>query len=30
MNFVEVNGGNKTQREICHKVVGHMIETLLP
>ena len=30
MNFVEVNGGNKTQRDICHKVVGHMIWQLLP
>ena len=30
MNFVEVNGGNKVQREICHKVVGHMITKLLP
>ena len=30
MNFVEVNGGNKTQREICHKVVAHMIGQLLP
>ena len=30
MNFVEVNGGNKTQRDICHKVVNHMIKTLLP
>ena len=30
MNFVEVNGGNKTQREICHKVVAHMIKKLLP
>tara|TARA_B100000902_G_scaffold377698_1_gene410201 strand:- start:2408 stop:2830 length:423 start_codon:yes stop_codon:yes gene_type:complete len=30
MNFVEVNGGNKVQREICHKVVAHMIKKLLP
>ena len=30
MNFVEVNGGNKVQKEICHKVVGHMIKKLLP
>ena len=30
MNFVEVNGGNKVQREICHKVVSHMIKKLLP
>ena len=30
MNFVEINGGNKTQREICEKVVGHMISELLP
>ena len=30
MNLVEVNGGNKTQREICHKVVAHMIWQLLP
>ena len=30
MNFIEVNGGNKTQREICEKVVGHMISKLLP
>ena len=30
MNFVEVKGGNKTQREICHKVVNHMIWQLLP
>ena len=30
MNLVEVNGGNKTQREICHKVVAHMIKKLLP
>ena len=30
MNFVEINGGNKTQREICEKVVGHMISKLLP
>ena len=29
MNFVEINGGNKTQREICEKVVGHMISKLL-
>ena len=30
MNIVEVNGGNKVQREICHKVVGYMISKLLP
>ena len=30
MNIVEVNGGNKVQREICHKVVSHMIKKLLP
>ena len=30
MNFIEVNGGNKTQREICEKVVHHMISKLLP
>ena len=30
MNLVEVNGGNKTQREICHKVGAHMIKKLLP
>ena len=30
MNFIEVNGGNKVQREICHKVVSHMIKKLLP
>ena len=30
MNFVEVNGGNKVQKEICHKVVSHMIKKLLP
>ena len=30
MNFVEINGGNKTQREICEKVVHHMISKLLP
>ena len=30
MNFVEVNGGNKVQKEICHKVVNHMIKKLLP
>ena len=30
MNFVEVNGGNKVQREICEKVVHHMISKLLP
>ena len=30
MNFVEVNGGNKVQKEICHKVVAHMIKKLLP
>ena len=30
MNFVEVNGGNKFQREICEKVIHHMISELLP
>ena len=30
MNFIEVNGGNKTQREICENVVHHMISKLLP
>ena len=30
MNFVEVNGGNNVQKEICHKVVSHMIKKLLP
>ena len=30
MNFIEVNGGNKVQREICHKVAAHMIKKLLP
>lgn len=30
MNFVEVNGSNATKREICHKVVAHMIKKLLP
>ena len=30
MNFVEVNGGNKVQKEICYKVVNHMIKKLLP
>ena len=30
MNFVEINGGNKTQREICEKVAHHMISKLLP
>tara|TARA_B100000424_G_scaffold102517_1_gene77161 strand:- start:2852 stop:3274 length:423 start_codon:yes stop_codon:yes gene_type:complete len=29
MNLIEVNGGNKTQREICQKVVHHMISKLL-
>ena len=27
MNSVVVEGGNKTQREICEKVVHHMIKT---
>jgi len=30
MNYVEVTGGNKTQREMCHKVVARMIKHLLP
>ena len=30
MNYVEVTGGNKTQREMCHKVVARMIKELLP
>ena len=30
MNFIGVNGGNKTQREICENVVSHMISELLP
>lgn len=30
MNFIEVNGGNKFQREICEKVIHHMISELLP
>ena len=30
MNFIEVNGGNKTQREICENVAHHMISKLLP
>ena len=30
MNFIGVNGGNKTQREICENVVRHMISELLP
>ena len=30
MNFVEVNGGNKTQRDIAEKVVDFMIGQLLP
>ena len=30
MNIVEVNGGNKTQREICHKVISHILSVLLP
>ena len=30
MNFVEINGGNKMQREICEKVIFHMISELLP
>ena len=29
MNFIGVNGGNKTQREICENVVSHMISELL-
>ena len=29
MNIVEVIGGNKTQREICHKVVSHVLSVLL-
>ena len=28
MNFIEVNGGNKTQREICENVVHHMISKI--
>ena len=30
MNMIGVNGGNKTQREICENVVSHMISELLP
>ena len=30
MNMVEVIGGNRTQREICHNVVSHIISLLLP
>ena len=30
MNIVEVIGGNKTQREICHNVVSHILSVLLP
>ena len=30
MNLIEVNGGNKTQREICENVAHHMISELLP
>ena len=30
MNFIEVNGRNKVQREIRHKVAAHMIKKLLP
>ena len=28
--MIGVNGGNKTQREICENVVSHMISELLP
>ena len=30
MNLVAVEGGNKTQREICEKVVHYMIGELMP
>lgn len=30
MNLIEVNGGNKFQREIVQKTVGFMIKELLP
>ena len=30
MNLVAVEGGNKTQREICEKVVHYMIGKLMP
>jgi len=30
MNLVEVNGGNKFQREIVQKTVGFMIKELMP
>ena len=30
MNLVAVEGGNKTQREICEKVVHYMIGQLMP
>ena len=30
MNSVVVEGGNKTQREICEKVVHYMITQLMP
>ena len=30
MNLIQVNGGNKFQKEIAHKVVGFMIKELLP
>jgi len=30
MNYIEVNGGNKFQREIAEKVVGFCIKELLP
>ena len=30
MNLVDVEGGNKTQREICEKVVHYMIGQLMP
>ena len=30
MNTLEVIGGRKDQREMAHRVVGYMINTLLP
>ena len=30
MNIVEVVGGNRTQREICHNVISHILSVLLP
>ena len=30
MNIVEVVGGNRTQREIWHNVISHILSVLLP